>query len=142
MVAMSGAIMPAPFAMPEMRTRTPPISASAVATFGKVSVVMMARAASSQFSPVACFTSASSTPSNLPASSGSPITPVEAMKISLSFAPVAAEASLAASFTASAPVLPVKALALPELTSSARALPRFRVSRGTSRPAPTGISIW
>ena len=135
MVAMSGAIMPAPLAMPEMRTRTPPISASAVATLGNVSVVMMARAASSQFSPEASFTSVSSTPSNLVASSGSPMTPVEAMKISLSFAPVALDAILAASFTASAPILPVKALALPELTSSARAFPDFSLARHQSTGA-------
>ena len=46
MVAMSGAIMPAPLAMPLIVTLALPILAVAVATLGKVSVVMMARAAS------------------------------------------------------------------------------------------------
>ena len=46
MVAMSGAIMPAPFAMPLIVTLALPSFAVAVATFGKVSVVMMAFAAS------------------------------------------------------------------------------------------------
>ncbi len=45
-VAMSGAIMPAPLAMPLMVTVALPSFAVAVATFGKVSVVMMALAAS------------------------------------------------------------------------------------------------
>ena len=42
-VAMSGAIMPAPLAMPLMVTVALPSFTLAVATFGKVSVVMMAR---------------------------------------------------------------------------------------------------
>ena len=65
-----------------------------------------------------------STWSNFAASSGSPITPVEARKTSLrpaadDFAPPCA----ADRRVVSRPRLPVKALALPELTSSARALP-------------------
>ena len=70
------------------------------------------------------------------------MTPVEARKICRSGAPVAAAASFAENFTACAPVLPVKALALPELTSSARALPPFEPCRGTSPPAPRDIWIW
>ena len=53
------------------------------------------------------------------------MTPVDARKIWRSGAPVAAAASFAENLTACAPVLPVKALAFPELTSSARALPPF-----------------
>ena len=49
-VAMSGAIMPAPLAMPLMVTLALPSFTVAVATFGKVSVVMIAFAASSQSS--------------------------------------------------------------------------------------------
>src|SRR4028118_1094328 len=79
MVAMSGAIMPAPLAMPLRVTSTPPSRAVRVATFGKVSVVMMALAASSQALGFAFRSQASSTPWNLVASRGSPITPVEAM---------------------------------------------------------------
>ncbi|MGY4366337.1 hypothetical protein ACVW1A_002402 [Bradyrhizobium sp. LB1.3] len=44
-VAMSGAIMPAPFAMPLIVTLALPSFTVAVATFGKVSVVMIALAA-------------------------------------------------------------------------------------------------
>ncbi len=43
------------------------------------------------------------------------------------------------SLVASRPFLPVKALALPELTTSARACPDLRCAR-TIRPAPTDIS--
>ncbi len=49
-VAMSGAIMPAPLAKPLMRTVALPSFALAVASFGNVSVVMIAFAASSQAS--------------------------------------------------------------------------------------------
>jgi len=45
-VAMSGAIMPAPFAMPLMETSASPSVIRCVATLGKVSVVRIARAAS------------------------------------------------------------------------------------------------
>ena len=45
MVAMSGTIMPEPLAMPLMVTLALPSFTVAVATFGKVSVVMIARAA-------------------------------------------------------------------------------------------------
>ena len=47
MVAMSGAIMPLPLAMPVMRTVLPPMVAVRVDALGKVSVVMIPRAASS-----------------------------------------------------------------------------------------------
>ena len=46
-VAMSGAIMPEPLAKPAIVTGTPPSSTRAAAPFGKVSVVMIARAARS-----------------------------------------------------------------------------------------------
>ena len=82
MVAMSGAIMPAPLAMPLMVTLALPSFTVAVATFGKVSVVMIARAALIQSPGAACPARLPSTPSNLVASSGSPITPVEARNTS------------------------------------------------------------
>src|SRR5258707_3358033 len=123
MVAMSGAIMPAPLAMPLMMTFALPSFTVAVATFGKVSVVMMAFAASIH-SPGAAFSaSVPSTPLNLVASSGSPITPVDARNTSLGLHPSALAAIEAVSGVACRPVLPVKALALPEFTTSARANP-------------------
>ena len=75
------------------------------------------------------------TPLNLVASSGSPMTPVEARKISPWGAPVAFAAIWAVSFVACSPTLPVKALALPELTTSARALPPFSLARHQSTGA-------
>src|SRR6202022_4809346 len=76
-VAMSGAIMPAPLAMPLIVTLALPSFTVDVATFGKVSVVMIAFAAPIQSPGAACAASVPSTPLNFVASSGSPITPVE-----------------------------------------------------------------
>ena len=120
MVAMSGAIMPAPLAMPLIVTLALPSFTVAVATFGKVSVVMIALAALIHSPGAACSASVPSTPSNLVASSGSPITPVEARNTSLGLQPSALAAIAAVSVVACRPVLPVKALALPEFTTSAR----------------------
>ena len=80
---MSGAIMPAPLQKPLMTTVAPPILAVRVASLGKVSVVMIARAASSPGIGPGDLASPSSRCANLPASIGSPMTPVEAMKTSL-----------------------------------------------------------
>ena len=134
-VAMSGAIMPAPFAKPLIRTLALPSFTAALASFGNVSVVMMAFAASSHACACARFARSSSTPLNFEASSGSPITPVEARKISPVEQPAAFAASFAVNATCAFPVLPVKALALPELTTSARALPPRNFSRHHSTGA-------
>ena len=135
MVAMSGAIMPAPLAMPLIVTVALPSFAVAVATFGNVSVVMIALAASSQRPGAAPATRPSMTPSNALAFSGSPMTPVEARNTSPGLQPAALAASLAVNFAASRPVLPVKALALPELTTSARAVRRLSLARHQSTGA-------
>src|SRR5208283_5529869 len=125
----------------ESVTSTPPSAALAVATFGKVSVVMIALAASRRPSGAACADIFSSTPSNFEASSGSPMTPVEARKISLAGAPVALAASAAANFTACVPLLPVNALALPELTRRARALPPLSRARHQSTGADGHLDL-
>ena len=67
--------------------------------------------------------------------SGTPITPVEARKISLILQPSALAAKSAVSATLCLPLAPVKALALPELTSSARALPPGKRPRHQSTAA-------
>ena len=122
MVAMSGAIMPAPLAMPLIVTLALPSLTVAVATFGKVSVVMIALAALIQSPGTAVSASVASTPSNLVASSGSPITPVEARNTSFGAAADGLGGDLCRQrWSTCLPVLPVKALALPELTTSARA---------------------
>ena len=135
MVAMSGAIMPAPFAMPLMVTVVPPIFACAVATFGNVSVVMMAFAASRKRPGAAFSAKPCITPLKRCAGSGSPITPVEARKTSVGLQPEALLASVAVKVVASRPVLPVKAFALPEFTTSARALPPWSFARHHSTGA-------
>src|SRR6516164_72478 len=134
-VAMSGAIMPAPLAMPLMTTVAEPSLAVAVATFGNVSVVMIALAALIQMSGRALCTRSPITFSNLLAGRGSPMTPVEASRISLVLHSAAPAASLAVNAVAARPVRPVKALALPELTTSARALPDLSFSRHQSTGA-------
>ena len=125
-VAMSGWIMPAPLQNPLITTSTPSILAVRVASLGKVSVVITARAAACQASALVSPASLPSRWVNLPASSGSPMTPVEAMNTSPGGQPTAAAAASAVMTTVSMPFLPVKALALPELTTSARALPSRR----------------
>ena len=135
MVAMSGAIIPAPLAMPLMVTVARPSFTVEVATLAKVSVVMMALAAPIHSPGVACCASAPSTPLNLVASSGSPITPVEARNTSPTLHPTALAAISAVSAVACRPVLPVNALALPEFTTSARARPRPSLARHHSTGA-------
>src|SRR5258708_6814980 len=84
---------------------------------------MMALAALIQSPGAAVSESVASTPSNLVASSGSPITPVDARYTSLVLQPTALAAIDAVRPVDCLPVLPVKALALPEFTTSARADP-------------------
>src|SRR5262245_18175970 len=72
---------------------------------------------------------------NFVASSGSPITPVEARNTSDGSQPAAWAAMLAVSLVAARPDLPVKALALPELTTRARAAPPLRCARHQSTGA-------
>ena len=80
---MFGAIMPEPFAKPLSRTVVPSIVAVAVAPFGKVSVVMIARAAGSQASADSFSTAPGSAAMMRSGGGGSPITPVEEMNTSL-----------------------------------------------------------
>src|SRR6266567_2991014 len=72
---------------------------------------------------------------NLVASSGSPITPVDARNTSAGLQPATLAALFAVSLVAACPDLPVKALALPELTTSARAAPPLRCARHQSTGA-------
>ena len=68
-------------------------------------------------------------------SSGSPITPVEARNTSSGRQPTASAAAAALASTAWRPFMPVKALALPELTTSALALPPASLARHHSTGA-------
>ncbi len=134
---MSGAIMPEPLAMPEITTGTPSNSTVAVATLAKVSVVMIALAAS-------IHGPARQAVGHLGGDAG------ELLRIER-FAdhPGGGEEDLVGCATPSALrddigrqrpheallFWPVKALALPELTSSARALPPPRFCRHQSTAA-------
>ena len=123
MVPMFGMIMPEPLAMPAMTTSVPPIDVLRDDPLGKVSVVMMASAAAGQSSGVSAATALGRQPVMQSTGSGSPITPVEARKTSRSAQPKRRAAAAAVRSTASTPAAPVKALALPELTTMARAVP-------------------
>src|SRR6185503_9080616 len=125
MVAMSGAIMPAPLAKPLIVTLALPMLVLAVASLGKVSVVVIALAATNHASPRAATTMPAMTLSKARAFSGSPITPVEARNTLAGAQPTAREVMSAVSRQASRPLLPVNALALPELTTSARGFAPF-----------------
>ncbi len=82
---------------------------------------MIAFAASCQPPGLALAIRPSMTVPNLRASSGSPITPVEARNTSAGLQPSALLAIAAVSLVDARPDLPVNALALPELTTSAAA---------------------
>ena len=72
-----GAIMPAPFVMPPMRTVAPPISNDTARCFGTVSVVIMARAAVSPPSAESSLTHISTPFSMMSIGIGTPIRPVD-----------------------------------------------------------------
>src|SRR5690242_2765375 len=96
---------------------------------------MMALAASVHRSGLPSLTSPESRWLNLVVSSGSPITPVEARNTSPGAQPAALAAASPVSWVEARPFLPVKALALPELTTSTRALPAPRFCRQKSTGA-------
>src|ERR1700730_12744399 len=133
---MSGAIMPEPLQKPLIRTVLPAIVAVAVAPFGKVSVVMIARAAGSQAVGSSSGTIFGRAPEIRSAGGGSPITPVEEMKISRGLQPKSCAATAAVRSQTSRPARPVNTLALPELTTIARAKPPGRQARHQSTGAP------
>ena len=120
MVAMFGSIMPAPLAMPPIRTFLPPRLISTAISLGKVSLVMIAFAAfrlpsrCNAFAPVAIAASIFSI------GIGTPIRPVEQTSTLRSLSPSALAVSLAIRFAFWMPITPVHALALPLLAMIAR----------------------
>ena len=122
MVAMLGWIMPLPLEMPPTFTVLPPISTSAAASLGRVSVVMMAVAAAWEPWALKDFTS-----SGMPAWMGSmgstwPMTPVEATTTSWGSMPRAWAAKSHMAWAFSTPSA-LQVLALPELQMTALAAP-------------------
>ncbi len=108
--------MPEPLAMPAMRTSRPSIVTLRLAPFGKVSVVMIARAAPAMPPGASDAARSASFAVMRSCGSGSPITPVEAVKTRASGTPAARATASVMARTAATPPRPVKALELPELT--------------------------
>ena len=120
---MSGAIMPEPLQKPMIVTSVRPMRALRTAALGKVSVVMMARSARSAPPASSDAASAGSVASIFSTGSFMPITPVEETKTSSAVQPSSAAVRRAVRSTARKPSRPVKTLALPALTTMARARP-------------------
>ena len=135
-VAMSGAIMPEPLAKPLMRTVVSPIWAVRVAPLGKVSVVMMPRAASSHAVSSRPCCRPGNAATSFSCGSTSPMTPVEARNTCFTGQPSSLAAACAVAMQVCAPALPVNTLALPAFTTTARALPPFSAARHQSTGAP------
>ena len=95
MVAISGAIMPLPLQKPWIVTSALPIRAVRTAALGKVSVVMMPRAAASQPSSAKAACSPGQGGGECSCGSTSPITPVEASITSRGLQPTSPAAAAA-----------------------------------------------
>ncbi len=135
-VAISGAIIPLPLAMPVIRTVPSPICAVRVEALGNVSVVMMPRAAASHPSSVRLSCRPGSAATSFSCGSTSPITPVEATNTCFAGQPTIFAAASAVAAQASRPALPVNTLALPAFTTTTRARPAFSDARHQSTGAP------
>ena len=135
MVAMSGHIMPAPFAAPAIFTFVGPIFISVTISFGTVSVVMIALANFGPFAFFSPFTKAPILDLIFFIGKGLPIIPVDAIKTwsgsksrLLAATPVISSASLNSFF-------PTQQFALPLFTITAWLMPFFTlVSARTTEP--------
>ena len=115
--------MPEPLAIPAMLITPPSPCTVAAAPFGKVSVVMMACAAPSMAASVSAAARSGTLAVMRSCGRGSPMTPVEEEKTRLAGMPSAVATEPVTSATDLSPVLPVKALELPELTMIAAPAP-------------------
>ncbi len=118
-VARPGASMPAPFAMPPTRHPSP----STTTVFARVSVVMIARAASSPPSADRRFAAESTPSSSTSPSSWSPMSPVEQTSTSPEEMPSADAAASAVRCVTWNPSGPVKQFAPPEFSTIADTRP-------------------
>ena len=125
MVAMLGAIMPQPLAMPPS-VKVEPLT---TASLGTVSVVRMPLAASSAPSADSFFASFGVALRITSIGSGVPMIPVEQTSTCSAAMPSASAAAALIASASARPGAPVPALALPELTMIAAALPPFAASR-------------
>ena len=135
-VAMFGAIMPAPFATPTTRALVfGPSGTRCSARFSKRSVVMIARTKSSSPSARAPRTSRGVACTMRSIGSGCPITPVDATSTRFLSQPMARAAYSAIAAASNTPLSPVQALALPLLTMMARATPALTLLSDSSTGA-------
>jgi hypothetical protein len=118
-VASWGASMPEPLQTADSTADLPESTSSREAIFGRVSVVMMASAARSGWSP-SCSTRAGRAVTIFMAGSRAPMTPVEQVSTARFCTPSASATAERMTETSSRPAGPVRALALPELASTAR----------------------
>ena len=119
---MSGAIMPEPFAIPLIFTDFPSTLMVSPAPFEKVSVVIIAAAAAAKLSSRKEFFKTGIAFISLSTGSGSPITPVDDVRMLLSGKPSESDKAVTSFLTDRSPTLPVKALAFPEFTRKAKPL--------------------
>ncbi len=122
-VAMSGWIIPAPLAMPPMMMGPPGVSRRTATCFGLVSVVMIARAASTPPSGESFAAASRSPPDTLSTGRGTPMTPVESTNAVCGGSPAASSAARAIARAASSPAAPVHALATRAFIATARVRP-------------------
>ncbi len=114
--------MPEPFAIPAILTNLPPISTSAEAPLAKVSVVIIACAASSMPSTDRPADSSATFAVIRSCGSRSPMTPVDEVKTRSADKPVSAATASQIAATEFSPARPVKAFELPELMIKAAPL--------------------
>ena len=126
---MLGAIIPQPLAIPPKVKVEPRTTAS----FCLWSVVRMPRAASSPPPLDSFFASFGVAPRILSIGSGVPMIPVEQTSTSAAATPNASAAASPIASASARPAAPVPALALPELTITAAALPPFAARSRRSR---------
>src|SRR2546423_2365731 len=130
-VAMSGRIMPEPFAIPVTVTAPPPSCARCDRAFGTVSVVMIASAALAQLSSRRSATHVGRPATMRSTGRSSMITPVENGKTRRDSQPTSLAAAAQLALAPAIPASPVPALALPVLTRSARGNPEAKCSFAT-----------
>ncbi len=136
MVARCGSSIATPLAMPPMVTGRPATSSRAAASFGRVSVVMIASAARRPPWGERSLTSFGSAARIRSIGSGAPITPVAAMRTWRGLRRNSSPAIFAISRASFRPCSPVQTLAQPLLARIAWARPSRTCSRETRTGAP------
>src|SRR5436309_3394027 len=131
-VAMSGWIIPAPLAIPPTVTMPAAVSRRTAQCFGRVSVVMMARAASTPPRGVRRVAASRSAAAICATGRGTPITPVESTSAVRGGRAAACSAAWATVRAAASPSGPVHAFATRAFIATARIRPGRSESRSAS----------